>query len=38
MKQFNSMQYLAIDIANHFGLDKLNYEERIDFSKRPVRS
>lgn len=33
MKQFNSMQYLAIDIANHFGLDKLNYEERIDWVK-----
>lgn len=33
MKQFNPMQYLAIDIANHYGLDKLNYEERIQWVK-----
>ncbi|MFB6349659.1 DNA-directed RNA polymerase [Moraxella sp. ZJ142] len=33
MKKFNPMQYLAIDIANHYGLDKLNYEERIQWVK-----
>lgn len=33
MKQFNPMQYLAIDIANHYGLDKLNYEDRIEWVK-----
>lgn len=27
------MQYLAIDIANHYGLDKLNYEDRIQWVK-----
>lgn len=32
-KQFNPKQYLAIDIANHYGLDKLNYEDRIDWVK-----
>lgn len=32
-KQFNPMQYLAIDIANHYGLDKLNYEDRIEWVK-----
>ncbi|WP_432481735.1 DNA-directed RNA polymerase [Moraxella sp. ZY200743] len=32
-KQFNPKQYLAIDIANHYGLDKLNYEERINWVK-----
>ena len=36
MKQFNPMQYLAIDIANHFGLDKLNYEDRIDWVKTNI--
>lgn len=33
MKKFNPMQYLAIDIANHYGLDKLNYEDRISWVK-----
>lgn len=32
-KQFNPMQYLAIDIANHYGLDKKNYEDRIEWVK-----
>lgn len=32
-KQFNPMQYLAIDIANQYGLDKLNYEDRIEWVK-----
>lgn len=33
MKQFNPMQYLAIDIANQFGLDGLNFEDRINWVK-----
>ena len=33
MKQFNPMQYLAIDIANQWGLSKLNFEDRIDWVK-----
>ena len=33
MKEFNPMQYLAIDIANQFGLDKVTYEERIQWVK-----
>lgn len=33
MKEFNPMQYLAIDIANQYGLDKLNFEERIEWVK-----
>ena len=33
MKQFNPIQYLAIDIANHWGLDKETYETRIQWVK-----
>ncbi|ELA08273.1 hypothetical protein MOMA_06916 [Moraxella macacae 0408225] len=33
MQHFNPMQYLAIDIANHFGLDKQTYDQRIDWVK-----
>ena len=33
MKEFNPMQYLAIDIANCYGLNKLNFEDRIDWVK-----
>ena len=33
MKEFNPMQYLAIDIGNQWGLDKLNFEDRIDWVK-----
>ena len=33
MKQFNPMQYLAIDIANCWGLDKENFETRIQWVK-----
>lgn len=36
MKQFNPMQYLAIDIANHYGLDKKPYEERIQWVKSNI--
>lgn len=32
-KQFNPMQYLAIDIANQYGLDKLSFEERTQWVK-----
>lgn len=38
MKQFNPMQYLAIDIANHYGLDKLNYEDRINWVKAHINN
>ena len=33
MKEFNPMQYLAIDIANQYGLDKENFETRIQWVK-----
>lgn len=33
MKQFTGKDYLYIDIANHFGLDKLSFEDRIEFVK-----
>ena len=33
MKEFNPMQYIAIDISNCYGLDKLNYEDRIQWVK-----
>ena len=33
MKQFNPMQYLAIDISNQMGKDKLNFEDRIQWVK-----
>lgn len=31
MKTFTGWQYLLIDAANHYGLDKLLFEERIEF-------
>ena len=31
MKHFTAIEYIAIDIANQFGLDKLNYEDRIQW-------
>lgn len=34
MKLFNPMQYIAIDIGNCYGLDKLNYQDRIDWVKQ----
>lgn len=33
MKTFNAIQYIAIDISNCYGLDKLNYEDRIQWVK-----
>ena len=32
MKTFTGWQYLLIDLANHFGLDKLLFEERIQWA------
>lgn len=32
MKTFTGWQYLLIDLANHFGLDKLLFEERIEWA------
>ena len=31
MEYFTGMEYLKIDIGNHFGLDKKQFEERIDW-------
>ena len=36
MKTFNPMQYIAIDIANCWGLDKTNYEDRIQWVKTNI--
>ena len=36
MREFNPMQYMAIDIANHYGLDKCNYEDRIQWVKSNI--
>ena len=33
MQEFSSLQYLMIDIANNFGLDKLSWDERIQWTK-----
>lgn len=33
MKEFTAVEYLAIDIANHFGLDKETFENRIQWVK-----
>jgi hypothetical protein len=33
MKQYNPKQYLAIDIANNADMDKLLFEERIQWVK-----
>lgn len=31
MQEFTGMQYLKIDIANHYGLDKKSWNERLDW-------
>ena len=36
MKEFNPMQYLAIDIANQYGLNKENFETRIQWVKNNI--
>lgn len=33
MKTFTGWQYMLIDLANHFGLDKLLFEERIQWAE-----
>ena len=33
MKIFTGFQYLLIDVANHYGLDKLTFEERIQWAE-----
>lgn len=33
MKHYTGAQYLMIDAASHFGLDKITFEERIDWCK-----
>lgn len=35
-KEYNPMQYLAIDIANNWGLDKLTHEDRIKWVKSNI--
>lgn len=33
MKTFTGFQYLLIDTANHFGLDKKTFEERLEWAQ-----
>ena len=33
MKEFTGFEYLLIDLANHFGLDKVTFEERIQWAR-----
>lgn len=34
MKTFNALDYLKIDIANNYGLDKKSWEERLNWFER----
>jgi DNA-directed RNA polymerase len=36
MKQFSPLEYVMIDIANHFGYDKLEWEDRIGWVKNNI--
>lgn len=36
MNVYTGLEYLAIDIANNFGLDKVSFEERIDWFNREI--
>lgn len=38
MQTFSSLQYLMIDIANNYGLDKLSWDERIQWTKNNICS
>lgn len=38
MQEFSSLEYLMIDIANNFGLDKLPWIERIQWTKDNIQS
>ena len=37
MNVYTGLEYLKIDIANNFGLDKVSFEERIDWFNREIR-
>ena len=36
MKLFTGLEYIMIDVANNYGLDKLSYEERLKWFKETV--
>lgn len=36
MQQFTSEQYILIAIANHYGLDKINWDKRIEWTKSNI--
>lgn len=36
MKAYTGLEYLKIDIANNFGLDKLQFEERIEWFNKNI--
>ena len=36
MKAYSGIDYLKIDVANNFGLDKLQFEERIDWFNKII--
>ena len=36
MKAYSGIDYLKIDVANNFGLDKKQFEERIDWFNKTI--
>lgn len=38
MQLFNSIQYIYIAIANHFGLDKVNWDDRLEFVRKYIQT
>jgi hypothetical protein len=38
MQLFNSIQYIYIAIANHYGLDKVNWDERIEWATSNINA